>query len=61
MILDSSMWSKPIISGDVPEARAGHSMTLIGTKLYVFGGNGDNGVYFNDVTSLDLGLVVWFI
>lgn len=51
-------WSRPETSGDVPDPRDGHTMTLVGNKLMVFGGwNGRD--YFSDVSSLDPKGGVW--
>ena len=47
-------WSRPITTGEPPGCRAGHTMTAVGTKLYVFGG-GDGSHYLNDLHILDLG------
>ncbi len=47
-------WSKPITTGSVPGCRAGHTMTAVGSKLFVFGG-GDGSHYLNDLHILDTG------
>jgi hypothetical protein len=44
-------WTKPTTGGSA-HPRAGHSMTAVGHKLYVFGG-ADNGVFFNDLQIFD--------
>ncbi|KAK9367673.1 hypothetical protein V1509DRAFT_625899 [Lipomyces kononenkoae] len=49
-------WSKAIVTGPRPPARYGHTMTIIGSKLYVFGGQFDDNV-FNDLYSFDLNTV----
>ncbi|MBJ6977325.1 hypothetical protein JG630_18010, partial [Vibrio cholerae] len=41
-------------TGSVPGVRAGHTMNMIGSKLYVFGG-GDGNHYLNDLHILDTG------
>eukprot|EP01111_Echinosteliopsis_oligospora_P009374 TRINITY_DN272_c0_g1_i1.p1 TRINITY_DN272_c0_g1~~TRINITY_DN272_c0_g1_i1.p1 ORF type:complete len:422 (-),score=102.58 TRINITY_DN272_c0_g1_i1:140-1405(-) len=57
-------WSRPKVSGDIPEARSGHTLTAIGRKLYLFGG----GVWneregwvskFNDLHVLDTDTMTW--
>ncbi|KAK9430019.1 hypothetical protein V1505DRAFT_372433 [Lipomyces doorenjongii] len=49
-------WSKPIVTGPRPPARYGHTMNIIGSKLYVFGGRFDDN-FFNDLYSFDLNTV----
>ena len=47
---------------EVPMPRGGHSATLIGTCMYIFGGYGGSGFArrdFNDVTALDLETSEW--
>ena len=31
-------WDRPIVSGDIPAARDGHSSCVIGDSMYIFGG-----------------------
>lgn len=40
----ADVWKPVIPSGAVPGARSGHSMVLIGGKVYLFGGEGNSGV-----------------
>ncbi|KAK9236890.1 hypothetical protein V1525DRAFT_450967 [Lipomyces kononenkoae] len=49
-------WSKAIVTGRRPPVRYGHTMNIIGSKLYVFGGQFDDNV-FNDLYSFDLNTV----
>ncbi|PIK48441.1 hypothetical protein BSL78_14689 [Apostichopus japonicus] len=49
-------WYEPLVFGSKPKARSGHSATLLGDKLVIFGG-WDAPVCFNDVHILDLGLM----
>ncbi|KAK9330115.1 hypothetical protein V1520DRAFT_341341 [Lipomyces starkeyi] len=49
-------WSKAIVTGPRPPARYGHTMNIIGSKLYVFGGQFDDN-FFNDLYSFDLNTV----
>uniref|UniRef100_A0A3Q3X952 Uncharacterized protein n=1 Tax=Mola mola TaxID=94237 RepID=A0A3Q3X952_MOLML len=52
-----SIWYKPIVTGDVPSARSGHSACVMQQrKIYVFGG-WDTPVCYNDMYMLDLGLM----
>ncbi|KAF7657336.1 hypothetical protein LDENG_00027720 [Lucifuga dentata] len=52
-----SIWYQPIITGDAPSPRSGHSACVIQErKIYVFGG-WDTPVCYNDMYMLDLGLM----
>eukprot|EP01114_Cavostelium_apophysatum_P020580 TRINITY_DN6940_c0_g1_i1.p1 TRINITY_DN6940_c0_g1~~TRINITY_DN6940_c0_g1_i1.p1 ORF type:complete len:531 (-),score=115.10 TRINITY_DN6940_c0_g1_i1:20-1612(-) len=51
-------WSRPVTTGTVPDCRAGHTMTSIGTKLLIFGG-GDGSHYLNDLHILDTETMAW--
>nr|KAG5694897.1 hypothetical protein BaRGS_029514 [Batillaria attramentaria] len=51
-------WSKVTMTGDVPEARSYHTMTSIGSKLYVFGGCVTSG-RLSDLHSFDTDTGVW--
>ncbi|KAF5729456.1 acyl-CoA-binding domain-containing protein 4 isoform X3 [Tripterygium wilfordii] len=46
-------------SGKVPAARGGHSATLFGSRLIVFGGEDRNRRLMNDVHVLDLETMTW--
>lgn len=57
-------WIRPKVSGDVPCARSGHTLTAIGKKLYLFGGGvwneAEGWVHkFNDIHVLDTETMVW--
>ena len=50
----------PAVSGEGPEAREGHSATLVDKRLFIFGGCGKSAdthqeQYFNDLYILDTG------
>jgi hypothetical protein len=47
-------WYKCIQEGDIPLGRDSHSCAEIGNRLYVFGGQGDNDVIFDDLHSVDI-------
>uniref|UniRef100_A0A8D0D6B3 Kelch repeat-containing protein n=1 Tax=Sander lucioperca TaxID=283035 RepID=A0A8D0D6B3_SANLU len=52
-----SIWYQPIVTGDKPSPRSGHSACVIQErKIYVFGG-WDTPVCYNDMYMLDLGLM----
>jgi N-acetylneuraminic acid mutarotase len=50
---DSLSWSQEPFTGDAPEPRGGHSATLVGTDVFVFGG-ANSETTFGDVYKLDL-------
>jgi len=44
-----------VVNGPKPDSRRYHTMTLVGSKLFVFGGRSVKGLgYFNDIWALDL-------
>ncbi|XP_037613669.1 kelch repeat-containing protein [Sebastes umbrosus] len=52
-----SIWYQPIVTGDKPSPRSGHSACVMQQrKIYVFGG-WDTPVCYNDMYMLDLGLM----
>jgi len=51
-------WSRPITTGESPSCRAGHTITSLNTKLFVFGG-GDGTLYLNDLHVLDNETMSW--
>ncbi|XP_051942582.1 uncharacterized protein zgc:163014 isoform X1 [Hippocampus zosterae] len=50
------LWYKPIVEGDKPLPRFGHSITLLSHKLIIFGGR-KTATYLNDLHILDLGFM----
>ncbi|KAF6718680.1 Acyl-CoA-binding domain-containing protein 4 [Oryzias melastigma] len=50
------LWYQPIVDGDKPLARFGHSSTLLSQKLVIFGGR-KTAAYLNDLHVLDLGFM----
>ncbi|KAL3049127.1 hypothetical protein OYC64_008582 [Pagothenia borchgrevinki] len=50
------LWYQPIVDGDRPLPRFGHSATLLSNKLIIFGGR-KTATYLNDLHVLDLGLM----
>ena len=57
-LLFALTWAQPQRFGTAPSPRNGHTMVLIGGKLYVFGGGGDT-TSFNDVHTLHVGNMTW--
>ncbi|XP_793170.5 uncharacterized protein LOC588391 [Strongylocentrotus purpuratus] len=53
---ESESWYKPVTMGTKPKARSGHSATLLGDQLVIFGG-WDAPVCYNDLHVLDLCLM----
>lgn len=56
----TNTWSMPIIQGNGPGAREGHTTTLVGKRLFVFGGCGKSPenpeeIYYDDIYFLDTG------
>eukprot|EP00794_Sanderia_malayensis_P020013 gene20013-21974_t len=52
----SNSWYQPIVSGERPRPRSGHSANLVQGKLFIFGG-WDAPTCFNDLWTLDLVLM----
>ncbi|XP_077179444.1 uncharacterized protein LOC143830608 isoform X2 [Paroedura picta] len=50
------IWYQPIVEGEKPLPRFGHSGTLLRNKLIIFGGQ-MNSTYLNDTSILDLGFM----
>uniref|UniRef100_UPI00398E4AE6 uncharacterized protein isoform X2 n=1 Tax=Pristiophorus japonicus TaxID=55135 RepID=UPI00398E4AE6 len=53
---EHEIWYQPIVVGERPIPRYGHSATLLGDKLILFGGI-RNQVFLNDLHVLDLGFM----
>eukprot|EP00741_Cyanophora_paradoxa_P009104 tig00000145_g8816.t1 len=57
--LDSLTWSLPTgVGGAPPTGRYGHTATLVGNKIVIFGGSGD--AVYNDLHVLDLRRMAWY-
>ncbi|GLD62437.1 acyl-CoA-binding domain-containing protein 4-like isoform X1 [Lates japonicus] len=50
------LWYQPIVEGDRPLPRFGHSATLLSQRLIIFGGR-KTAAYLNDLHVLDLGFM----
>jgi len=60
-ILDvaTSSWSTPHVSGVIPHARAGMTLTALRDRLYLFGGSGTSSKCFDDLQILDRNKMTW--
>lgn len=65
-IVASHTWISPNVRGDGPDAREGHSASLVGKRLFIFGGCGKSSdisheIYYNDLYILNTGnfLHIW--
>ena len=56
-------WSRPAWCGTAPIEREGHTASVVGDRVYVFGGtwvdDDSNSVYLNDLHVLDADTVTW--
>ena len=52
-------WQQVMCSGQVPPPRYGHSAQIVGSRMFIFGGKGQNDKIFNDVYFLDLVEWIW--
>mmetsp|Transcript_8306 Transcript_8306/g.16388 ORF Transcript_8306/g.16388 Transcript_8306/m.16388 type:complete len:382 (+) Transcript_8306:23-1168(+) len=51
-------WYQGPEGGNAPRGRLGHTATLVGSRMFIFGG-WDTHDFFNDMHVLDLGLMAW--
>jgi hypothetical protein len=49
----SRQWSRASPPGPRPAGRYGHSLNILGSKIYIFGGQVE-GYFFNDLAAFDL-------
>jgi len=52
-------WYKMKCSGQLPGPRYGHSAHIFGSRMFIFGGKGPNGIAYKDVYFLDLTEWIW--
>lgn len=59
--LDTETWTWEQVKtvGSVPSPRDKHSMSCVGSKLYVFGGHDDENEYLNDLFEFDIPSSTW--
>lgn len=53
MITATRQWSRAVPAGPRPSGRYGHSLNILGSKIYVFGGQVE-GYFMNDLVAFDL-------
>ena len=56
--LDTMTWISPQVSGTIPMARNAHTMTVLGKKLYLFGGHSGNK-HLKDLHVFDTETLSW--
>ncbi|KAF2724736.1 hypothetical protein K431DRAFT_217301 [Polychaeton citri CBS 116435] len=49
----TKQWSRALPAGTRPPGRYGHSLNILGSKIYIFGGQVE-GYFFNDLVAFDL-------
>lgn len=49
----TKQWSRALPAGTRPAGRYGHTLNLLGSKIYIFGGQVE-GFFFNDLVAFDL-------
>ncbi|KAI2075371.1 Negative regulator of mitotic exit [Ophidiomyces ophidiicola] len=49
----SRQWSRAVPPGPRPAGRYGHTLNILGSKIYIFGGQVE-GIFFNDLICFDL-------
>jgi hypothetical protein len=51
--LATKQWSRALPAGQRPPGRYGHTLNILGSKIYIFGGQVE-GYFFNDLVAFDL-------
>ncbi|KAF8779500.1 hypothetical protein HU200_002547 [Digitaria exilis] len=57
--VETNIWSAVDTYGEVPTARGGQSVSLLGSRLLMFGGEDNKRRLLNDIHILDLETMVW--
>ena len=57
--VETSTWHDVRCAGEPPPPRYGHTATLVGRRMFVFGGRGENNVVMKDMYLLDLDEWCW--
>lgn len=52
-------WTQPHITGKAPCGRYGHTASVVGSKIYIFGGNAGTNMRLNDMHILDTDEMHW--
>ena len=60
MDIKSGQWTEVQSSGQKPSPRSGHSMTYIGSNIYLFGGCNESGM-LNDLYLFDVETKTWHV
>ncbi|KAI0778412.1 galactose oxidase [Trametes elegans] len=50
-------WTRVFVDGPAPSGRLGHTVVMIGPRIYIFGGHAQ-GEYFNDIWCFDLSTLI---
>lgn len=59
--IENLEWKKVNCDGEVPPPRYGHTAHLVGSRMFIFGGKGPNGVVYRDTYYLDIETWVWVL
>lgn len=57
--IEKVAWYSIPCSGDIPIPRYGHTAHIVGSRMFIFGGKGTDGVMLKDVCFLDLVEWIW--
>ena len=52
-------WYRMTCSGQLPGPRYGHSACIFGSRMFIFGGKGPDGIVYKDIFFLDLVEWIW--
>eukprot|EP01041_Mallomonas_annulata_P013604 gene13604-28896_t len=57
--IENVAWHNMTCSGEIPSPRYGHSAQIVGSRMFIFGGKGPNGILYKDICFLDLVEWIW--